>query len=127
MEDLTLKTCEWGRENKNTTRLLVKTDLGTSPPPPLKPTASLRYAPHLENTPYGTNRLVLVYTRVRHGLYQRSVYTFPIFLSFGITWYIPGITFFEKLYQVYTKFSKLYQIANSCDRYILCIYLAVYP
>ena len=29
------------------------------------------------------------------------------------------------LYQVYTKISKLYQIANNCNRYILCIYLHV--
>ena len=31
------------------------------------------------------------------------------------------------LNQVYTKISKLYQITNSCNRYILSIYLAVYP
>ena len=81
---------------------------------------------HLENNPHGTSRLVPVYTWVGHGLYQRSVYTYTNFFTFGISWYIPGIIFFLKLYQVYTKISKLYQIAKNCNRYILCTYLSVY-
>ena len=89
-------------------------------------TSSRHGAGHLEKNPPGTSRLVWVYTWFGHGLYQRSVYTYTNFFTFGISWYIPGITFFLKLYQVYTKISKLYQIANNCNRYILCIYLSVY-
>ena len=101
--------------------------MGRFRPTGRKPTvAGCNWPGHLENNPHGTSRLVPVYTWVGHGLYQRSVYTYTNFFTFGISWYIPGITFFFKLYQVYTKISKLYQIANNCNRYILCIYLSVY-
>ena len=55
--------------------------------------------------------------------YTIGVYIIVYLYQFIDFWYIPGITLFQMLNQVYTK---LYQSANTCNMYILCIYLVVY-